>query len=45
MNNQPYALTLTGPKTAIFDLADQLGFDGPFTALSVSVFEVDDDIF
>lgn len=44
MNNQPFALTITGPKAAIFDLADQLGFDAPFMALSVSVFEIDDEI-
>lgn len=45
MNNQPWALTLTGAKSDIFDLADALGFDGPFTALSVSVFEQNEDIF
>ena len=45
INSQPWALTITGDKSDIFDLADELGFDGPFTALSVSVFEKDGDIF
>ena len=42
MNKQPYALTLTGVNSEIFDLADALGFEAPFQALSVSIFEVDD---
>ena len=41
-NTQPYALTITGSKTEIFDIADALGFEGIISALSVSVFEVDD---
>lgn len=44
MNNQPFALTITGPKAAIFDLSDALGFEAPFMALSVSVFEINDNI-
>lgn len=42
MSEQPYALTLTGDKADIFDLADDLGFEAPVQALSVSVFEIDD---
>ena len=45
MNIQPYSLTITGEKSAIFDLADSLGFEAPFMALSVSVFEKSDNIF
>jgi len=45
MNTQPYSLTVIGEKSAIFDLADALGFEAPFMALSVSVFEKSDDIF
>ncbi len=40
MTNPLTALTLTGPHDAIFQLCDDLGFDSPFTALSVSVFEL-----
>ena len=45
MNKQPFALTVTGEKSAIFNLADALGFEAPFMALSVSVFEQSEDIF
>jgi len=40
MNKRPFALTLTGPSSAIFDLSDALGFDTVLAALSVSVFEI-----
>ncbi|MEP6343359.1 MAG: 50S ribosomal protein L11 methyltransferase [Maricaulaceae bacterium] len=42
MTEQPYALTLTGANSDIFNLADALGFEAPIQALSVSMFEVDD---
>ena len=39
---QPWALTITGPNSQIFDLAEALGFDAVMDALSISVFEEND---
>lgn len=36
---QPWALTLEGPNTLIYELAEALGFDEVMEALSVSIFE------
>jgi len=44
MNKQPIALTLTGPQASIFKLSDDLGFENVFTALSVSVFELTNEL-
>jgi len=38
-NQPPYALFVRGPKSVIFDLSDQLGFEMEMQALAVSVFE------
>lgn len=40
-NFQPWALTLTGPNSLIYDLAEALGFDEVMEALSVSIFEAE----
>ena len=36
---QPWALTLEGPNSLIYELAEALGFDEVMEALSVSIFE------
>ncbi|NNE59253.1 MAG: 50S ribosomal protein L11 methyltransferase [Hellea sp.] len=41
-SNQPFALFVRGPKSLIFDLSDQLGFDSEMEALAVSIFEDDE---
>jgi len=38
-NLSPYALFIRGPGAAIFDLADELGFESKMEALAVSIFE------
>jgi len=38
-NPSPFALFIRGPKTKIFEVSDQLGFDTEMQALAVSVFE------
>ena len=43
--NPPFALFIRGPQTDIFDLADQLGFDGDMAADAVSIFEDSGDKF
>lgn len=37
--NQPYALYVLGPKSVVFELSDQLGFESHMSALALSVFE------
>lgn len=34
-----FSLVISGPASDVFDVSDQLGFDGEMTALAVSVFE------
>lgn len=36
---QPWALTLTGPNSVIYEAAEALGFDEVMEALSISIFE------
>ena len=36
---QPWALTLTGPNSEVYDAAEALGFDEVMEALSISIFE------
>lgn len=36
---QPWALTIEGPNSLIYDLAETLGFDEVMEALSISIFE------
>ena len=44
-NNQPFALFVCGPQTLIFELADQLGFEGEISADAVSIFEDSPNLF
>jgi len=39
MGSPPFALFIKGPKHAVFDVSDQLGFDTEINALAVSIFE------
>lgn len=39
MGNQPFAIYIRGPKSVIFDLAGDLGFETEMEALAVSIFE------
>jgi len=41
MLSQPYAIFVRGPKSLIFDLVEQLGFESDMDALAVSIFEDD----
>jgi len=41
MLSQPYAIFVRGPKSLIFDSAEQLGFETDMDALAVSIFEDD----
>jgi len=45
LDTAPFALFIWGPQSHIFDLADQLGFEGDMVADAVSIFEDAEDSF